>query len=98
MRHWLAELYRRKGELLLVLPNYNVSEAEAWFQKAIDIAHQQGAKSLELRATMSLARLTQRHGKIREARNGLAAVYDRFTEGFDTVDLKEAKTLLEKLA
>ncbi|MGH9429855.1 MAG: hypothetical protein ACRD2L_26525, partial [Terriglobia bacterium] len=74
------------------------SEAEACFLKAIEIARKQQAKSLELRATMSLARLWQRQGKKDEARQMLAAIYGWFTEGFDTKDLQEANELLEELA
>jgi tetratricopeptide (TPR) repeat protein len=74
------------------------AEAEACFQKAIDIAQHQQAKSLELRATMSLARLRQSQGKTSEAHRMLSAVYDWFTEGFDTKDLQEAETLLGELA
>src|SRR5262249_14328000 len=73
------------------------AEAEAYFFKAIAIARRQSAKSLELRAVMSLARLWQRQGKREESHKLLAELYSRFTEGFDTVDLKEAKALLEEL-
>jgi predicted ATPase len=73
-------------------------EAEACFLKALDIARQQQSKSLELRATMSLARLWQQQGKAAEAGRVLAEIYEWFTEGFDTADLKEAKALLEELA
>jgi predicted ATPase len=69
-------------------------EAEACFQQAIAIARQQSAKSLELRAAMSLARLWQQQGKQAEAHDLLTPAYDWFTEGFDTADLQEAKTLL----
>ena len=72
-------------------------EAEGYFQKAIDIARQQQAKSLELRATISLARLWQQQSKLHEAHTMLANIYNWFTEGFDTVDLKEAKVLLDEL-
>jgi adenylate cyclase len=72
------------------------AEAEACFQKAIDVARKQQAKSLELRATVSLARLWQQQGKHHEARNTLSEVYHWFTEGFDTKDLQEAKALLEQ--
>jgi predicted ATPase len=72
-------------------------EAEACFFKAIAIARQQQAKSLELRATMSLARLWRTQGKREEARKMLAEIYGWFTEGFDTADLQEAKALLEEL-
>ncbi|NOT54949.1 MAG: AAA family ATPase, partial [Deltaproteobacteria bacterium] len=74
------------------------AEAEACFLKAIDIARQQQAKSLELRATLTLARLSQQQGKLTAARAGLAEIYDWFTEGFDTGDLQEAKTLLAELS
>jgi predicted ATPase len=73
------------------------AEAEACFLKAIEVAQRQQAKSLELRATTSLARLWQSQGKQREAHRMLAKVYGWFTEGFDTKDLQEAKTLLEGL-
>ena len=73
-------------------------EAEECFLKAINIARQQQAKSLELRATTSLARLWQRQGKKVEARKMLVKIYDWFTEGLDTVDLEEAKALLVQLA
>jgi predicted ATPase len=74
------------------------SEAEACFQKAIEIAQRQQAKSLELRATMSLARLWQQQGKQREAHQLLSKIYGWFTEGFDTKDLQEAKALFGELA
>jgi predicted ATPase len=74
------------------------SEAEVCFLKAIEIARQQQAKSWELRATTSLARLWQQQGKQHEARNTLSEIYSWFTEGFDTKDLQEAKGLLEELA
>jgi adenylate cyclase len=73
------------------------ADAEACFLKAIDIARHQSAKSLELRATMSLARLWQQQGKKAEARQMLAEVYNWFTEGLDTKDLQEAKAFLEEL-
>jgi hypothetical protein len=71
---------------------------EACFQNALKVARGQSAKSLELRAAMSMSRLWQKQGKIEEARNLLGEVYSWFTEGFDTADLKEAKLLLERLA
>ena len=74
------------------------AEAEECFWKAIEISRRQGAKSLELRAVMSLARLWKTQGKREEARKMLAEIYGWFTEGFDTVDLKEAKVLLEELS
>jgi hypothetical protein len=73
------------------------SQAEECFQRAIEIARKQQAKSLELRATTSLARLWQQQGKQHAARNTLFEIYNWFTEGFDTKDLQEAKALLEKL-
>ena len=91
-----AELYRLKGELTLAQPSAQ-KEAEAYILKAIDIARQQQAKSLELRATMSLARLWQQQGMRHEAYQTLSEIYNWFTEGFDTRDLQEAKTLLEEL-
>ncbi len=74
------------------------NEAEGCFRRAIDIARRQSAKSLELRAVMSLSRLWQKQGKTEEARQMLAEIYGWFTEGFDTADLKEAKALLEELS
>jgi len=106
-RWYEAELYRIKGELLLVREGKNqkakgkneaVWEAETCFSKAIDIARRQSAKSLELRAVTSLSRLCQKQGKIEEARQMLAEIYGWFTEGFDTADLIEAKALLEELS
>ena len=92
-----AELYRLKGELLLSLAAGHAAEAEACFHQALDIARRQQAKSWELRAATSLARLWQQQGKRAEAQALLAPVYDWFTEGFDTADLQEAKALLEEL-
>jgi predicted ATPase len=97
-RCYEAELYRLKGELLLARPAEHYAEAEACFWQAIAIARRQQAKSLELRAAMSLARLWQRQGKHAEARQLLAEVYGWFTEGFDTADLQEAKALLQELS
>jgi predicted ATPase len=96
--YWEAELHRCKGELLLMPQGQKVGEAEACFRKALDIAHRQQAKSLELRAAMSLSRLWQQQGKQEEAHQLLADIYGWFTEGFDTADLQEAKLLLEELA
>jgi predicted ATPase len=94
---WDAELHRLKGELLLARPVEHHAEAETCFRQALDIARQQQAKSLELRAGMSLSRLWQRQGKHAEARRLLAPIYGWFTEGFDTTDLQKAKALLEEL-
>jgi class 3 adenylate cyclase/DNA-binding winged helix-turn-helix (wHTH) protein/predicted ATPase len=93
----LAELFRLKGELLLQSGIEGVEEAEACFRQALDIARRQQAKSLELRAAMSVARLWQRQGKRAEARQMLIDIYSWFTEGFDTLDLQETKALLEAL-
>ena len=92
-----AELYRLKGELLLQQSRDSAPAAAASFQQAITIAQQQHAKSWELRAATSLARLWQQQGKVVEARDLLAPVYNWFTEGFDTNDLQEAKALLDEL-
>ena len=98
-RWWEAELCRLKGELTLQVEGQSLeSEAEACFQHAIEIAQQQAAKSWELRAAISLARLWQQQGKRTEARDLLALVYEWFTEGFDTADLKDAKSLLDQLS
>ena len=93
-----AEVHRVKGELLLARSPSDQAEAEASFRKALDVARDQSAKSWELRAATSLARLWQQQGGKDEARQLLAPVYDWFTEGFDTRDLKCAKALLEELA
>jgi predicted ATPase len=92
-----AELYRLKGELLLLQSTDQHAEAEACFHQALAIAHRQQAKSWELRTAMSLARLGLQQGKRAEAYGLLAPIYGWFTEGFDTADLQEAKTLLEEL-
>ena len=91
-----AELYRLKGELLLQRSADHAPEAETCFHQAIAIAQNQSAKSWELRASTSLARLWQQQGKRQEAHALLAPVYHWFTEGFDTADLKEAKALLDE--
>jgi class 3 adenylate cyclase/tetratricopeptide (TPR) repeat protein len=91
-----AELYRLRGELLLKQDPSNASEAQNCFQRAIDIARKQSAKSWELRATMSLARLLAKQDRRDEARTMLAEIYNWFTEGFDTADLKDAKVLLDQ--
>jgi len=101
-RYYEAELYRIKGELTLkkarVEDKMKQAEAEGYFRQAIDISRSQKAKSWELRAAMSLSRLLQKQGKNEEARQELKEVYGWFAEGFDTPDLKEAKTLLDKLS
>jgi predicted ATPase len=95
-RHYEAELYRLKGQLLLQM-NAKV-EAEHHFRQAMRIAQNQQAKSLELRAVMSLSRLWQSQGKGVYARQVLAEIYEWFSEGFETTDLKAARTLLKELA
>jgi predicted ATPase len=97
-RVYEAEIYRLRGDLLLQLSSDDAAEAEACFHKALDIARSQQAKSLELRATASLARLWQQQGKREAARQVLGEVYGWFTEGFDTADLQDAKALLDELA
>jgi len=107
LRFYEAELHRIKGELLLAQEGKSekakgkteeVLEAEACFQKALEIAQSQRAKTLELRAVMNLSRLRQQQGKKEVARQMLSEIYGWFTEGFDTADLKEAKAMLEELA
>ena len=93
----LAEAYRLQGSLLLCRAVSDAVQAEACFQQALAIARRQQAKSWELRAATSLAWLWQQQGKRAEAYALLAPIYDWFTEGFDTVDLQEAKALLEEL-
>jgi predicted ATPase len=97
-RWWEAELHRLKGELLLSQSPGTQTEAEACFYQALAVSHSQQAKSLELRAAMSLSRLWQQQGKRQQAYDLLAPVYNWFTEGFDTADLQEAQALLEVLA
>jgi predicted ATPase len=96
-RWYEPELYRLKGELLLHQSSDNQAEAETCFHHALDIARNQQAKSWELRAAISLARLWQQQGKRQEAHDLLAPVYNWFTEGFDTADLKDAEALLHEL-
>ena len=93
-----AEVYRIVGEIALIPPETDVAKAEAYFERALAIARAQQAKSWELRGAMSMARLWRGQGKRQEAQDLLAPVYCWFTEGFDTLDLKEAKTLLDALA
>jgi predicted ATPase len=105
-RVYEAELYRLKGELLLAPfstrrrakgTRQKQAEAEACFQQALAVAHRQQAKSWELRTALSLSRLWQQQGKRAEARELLMPIYSWFTEGFDTLDLQEAKALLDAL-
>jgi predicted ATPase len=102
-RMWEAELHRLQGECVLMQAGNSQQtrgnghlEAETCFQQALDVARHQHAKSLELRAATSLARLWQQQDKRQDAYDLLAPVYEWFTEGFDTADLKEAKGLLEE--
>jgi predicted ATPase len=97
-RYYEAELYRPKGAFLLRHAAEQDAEAEACFHQALEVARRRQAKSLELRAAMSLARLWQSQGKREDARQLLAEIYGWFTEGFDTADLQEAKALLEELS
>jgi predicted ATPase len=96
-----AELYRLKGEFTLQSSIQSleprVKEAEVYFHKAIEIAQRQQAKSLELRATMSLARLCQQQGKTKEAHQLLSDIYGWFTAGVGPKDLQEAQVVLDAL-
>ena len=97
--HWSdAVLHRIRGDILLKHDQPNTAQAEEAFLTAIAIAKKQNARSFELRAAMSMARLWRDQGKRNEARELLAPVYGWFSEGFDTLDLKEAKALLHELA
>jgi predicted ATPase len=93
-----AEVNRLAGEIALRSPQPDAAKAQAYFERALEVARAQKAKSWELRAAMSLARLWRDRGQRAEAHDLLAPVYGWFTEGFDTLDLKEAKTLLAALA
>jgi predicted ATPase len=86
------------GEIALLEPERDTAKAERYFQDALAVARARQAKSWELRAAMSMARLWRDQGKRKEARDLLAPVYGWFTEGFETLDLKEAKALLDELA
>jgi predicted ATPase len=92
-----AEVHRVAGEIALKSPVPDATKAQAYFERSLAVARQQQAKSWELRAATSLARLWRDQGKRQQARELLAPVYDWFTEGFDTLDLKEAKALLAEL-
>jgi predicted ATPase len=94
---WEAEALRLSGEIALIEKVPSATKAEAHFERALSVARQQQAKSCELRASMSLARLWRDQGKVQQARELLAPVYGWFSEGFDTLDLKEAKALLGEL-
>jgi predicted ATPase len=92
-----AEILRLKGEVLLMQNAASTAETEGCFRAALEVARAQNAKWLELRSTVSLARLLRDNNRHNEARTMLAEIYNWFTEGFDTADLKEAKALLEEL-
>jgi predicted ATPase len=93
-----AEVHRVAGEIALKSPSPDAAKAEAYFERALAVAREQQAKSWELRAAMSMARLWRDQGKRDEARDLLTPVYGWFTEGFDTLDLKEAKALLDEMS
>jgi tetratricopeptide (TPR) repeat protein len=93
-----AELYRTRGELLLMQDPANENKAKKELRKGIDVARQQKSKSLELRGTLSLCKHLMKKGNIKEARTQLSDIYNWFTEGFDTADLKEAKALLNEMS
>jgi predicted ATPase len=97
-RQHAAELYRLQGELLLTHDTPDTQAAERCLLQAVEVARQQQAKSLELRAAMNLSRLWQQQGKRTAAHKLLAPIYSWFAEGFDTADLQEARTLLEALS
>ena len=92
-----AEINRTVGLIALMADERDAAKAEEYFERALAVARAQQAKSWELRASMSMARLWRDQGKREKARELLAKVYGWFTEGFDTLDLKEAKVLLEQL-
>jgi predicted ATPase len=92
---WDAEMYRLRGNLLLLQSNDSLAEAD--YQQAINLARDKAALSLEMRAAISLARLWLGQGRVMEAYELLSAVYNQFTEGFDTPDLKDAQALLADL-
>jgi predicted ATPase len=96
-RWYEAEVFRIAGDLCLIPQGRDVGEAEGHYERALEVARQQEAKSWELRAAMSLARLWRDQGKVQQARELLVPAYGWFTEGFDTRDLKEAKALLDEL-
>ena len=93
-----AEVHRTAGEIALQSPHPDLAKAETYFERALAVAREQRAKSWELRAAMSMARLWRDQGKSQQARDLLAPIYGWFTEGFDTLDLRESKTLLDDLA
>ena len=96
-RWWEADIHRIAGEIALKLPQPDAAKAEAYFERALAVARKQQAKSWELRAAMSMARLWRDQGKRQQGCDLLAPVYGWFTEGFDTLDLKQARALLDEL-
>ena len=94
---YASDVHRLRGELLLGSGDGHASEAETYFRSAVELARRRGHRSLELRAATSLSCLLAQHGRHEEARRILAEVYDWFTEGFDTADLKIARELLDSL-
>jgi predicted ATPase len=92
-----AEVHRVAGEITLMLPGAGRAKAEVYFERALQIARQQQAKSWELRVAMSMVRLWRNQDRTQQALELLAPIYGWFTEGFDTRDLKDAKALLEEL-
>jgi predicted ATPase len=93
-----AEVNRVAGEIALMSPEPDEAKVQAYFERALAVAREQQAKSWELRAAMSMARLWRDQGKPQQARDLLVPVYGWFTEGFDTLDLKKAKNLLNELS
>ena len=92
-----AEVYRNAGEIALKSPELDAAKAQAYFERALAVARAQQTRSWELRAAMSMARFWRDRGRRDEARDLLAPIYGWFTEGFETLDLKQAKALLEEL-
>ena len=97
-RWYEAEINHIKGEIALLAPEPDPAKAETYFERALTVAREQQAKSWELRAAMSMAQLWRGQGRLQQARDLLTLVYGSFTEGFDTLDLKQAKALLDKLS
>jgi predicted ATPase len=93
-----AEIHRSAGEIALLSPERHAAKTEAYFERALEVAQSQQAKKWELRAALSMARLWRNQGKPQQARELLGPIYSWFTEGFDTLDLTEAKVMLLELA
>jgi tetratricopeptide (TPR) repeat protein len=94
----LAEFYRLKGDVLLIISQENLIQAESFFRKALDLARQQETVMFELKASMSLSKLLQNQGKAEEGQQLLSTAYGKFTEGFSTIDMIEAKKLISDLS